>query len=189
MIKAEAFKTELDERMGRLKTEASVASSSAPSLNSNVFMSMMATPNLQSGNAWGTLNGNAMMNPLMQTNSVIASPKAGISNTTTTSKRQLSEKQKLALERNRKRFANNSGVVSSIVKVGVPYGTLAYYQFKTYPSLFIPGEAYHPIKAMLSAGKKLALWLLQFASIAKYSMEDVKNGSWDISAKFEDRWV
>lgn len=124
--------------------------------------------------------------PSVQLSSLASSATPSIQNSKL--KKTLTGDRLEQLERNRKRFEGSSNIASNLTKMAVPLGALLWFQYKTFPGLFLPEVKFHPITVMLEAGKKLLLWMLQFGGLAGYSFEDIKTGNLGIGDRFEDPW-
>jgi hypothetical protein len=163
LITLDAMKSELDARMGRVRTEKSI-----PQQPTSVTMFTFA---LKEG-------------PTASSNSA---PQSGIpEESASRPKRNLTEKQKEAIKFNQTRFAQSSDIAGILLKIVVPTASSIFYSLYSWPRQMIPGEPYHPITAMLSAGAKLVLWIGSFASVASYKWDNVKNANWDISHRWAD---
>jgi hypothetical protein len=160
LLKLNVMKPELDARMGRVRTEDLISQPGG-----NVTMAAFAS------------NG-APTAP--------AKPPASSAPSSDRPKKQLSDKQKEAIRFNQTRFAQSSSTVAILIKIAIPAASSLFFTFYSWPKQLIPEEPYNPMKAMLSAGSKLVLWLGSFVGVAKYTSDDIKNARWDISHRWAD---
>lgn len=242
LAKAGAFKSELDERMGRAKAETSTQEPGPPLSHSTQFSAMMQThipelhPTTVTQGGAGAARSVALesaltdgiqradvlrskpltirkidepasivvlddasseqlmetqpapivLAPSVQLNSLVSSATPSIRKSEL--KKTSTDGRLEQLERNRKRFEGSSNIASNLTKMAVPVGALLWFQYKTFPSLFLPEVRFHPITVMLEAGKKLLLWMLQFGGLAGYSFEDIKTGNLGVGDRFKDPW-
>ncbi|OCL02909.1 hypothetical protein AOQ84DRAFT_443053 [Glonium stellatum] len=185
LIKYNAMKPELDARMGRVKEEGilPVTETNSIAVHARPVTASMRMPEL---------TPETNMAPKVQIHSMRKTAGIASNSATNGSKskpaKTMTEKQIEAIKLNQKRFAASSNTVVFLLKLGIPAGASLFYSLYSWPKQLIPEEPYHPIKALLSAGCKLVVWLGSFVAIANYSKDDIKNGNYDISARWADPW-
>lgn len=91
------------------------------------------------------------------------------------------EKQKLALEKSRKKFNKDMNVAEKLLKVFIPSGTLAVYNTFSWPSIFTPEKTGK--SRFVSPTCKLVVWLLQFGQLVNFKEAP------DIFSKFDEPGV